>query len=122
MPLWIDPNDLPPETRAEFDRPEGILKVGGTLQTPLEAPPKREAIFFYETPAKTLVTVELDERLRFYFGRRAPDTPAVYAVADGSSLVGVQRMDIECRWTPFGMAIRVTDVRSGNSVSSEPAA
>jgi hypothetical protein len=68
---------LPPETSAEFDHPDGMLKVGGTLQPPLEAPPKREAIFFYETPAKTLVTIELDERLHFYFGRRAPDMPAV---------------------------------------------
>jgi hypothetical protein len=121
MPLWLDPTNLPPENAAEFDRAEGTLTVGGTL-LPLEAPDKREAIFFYETPAKTLVTIELDEQLRFYFGRRAPDSPAVYAVADGTSLVGMEQMVVEASWSPYGLQIRVTDRESGATVSSEPAA
>ena len=119
MTLWIDSNDLPPEKAAEFDRAEGSLNVGGTLPEPLEAPAKREAIFFIETPAKTLVTVELDERLRFYFGRRPPGGTAVYAVADGASLLGMEEMAIECSWTLFGLAIRVIDRASGASVASE---
>jgi hypothetical protein len=122
MPLWIDPEALPPETAAEFDRAEGTLNLEVTLQPPLEAPDKREAIFFYQTPAKTLVTIELDEQLRFYFGRRAPGVPAVYAAADGTPLVGMERMAIAGSWSPLGLAIRVTDCRSGESVSSEPAA
>jgi hypothetical protein len=97
-------------------------ECGGTIPPPgLEAPDKRAAIFFFETPAKTLVTIELDERLRFYFGRRAPDMPAAYAVADGSSLVGMERVDILCSWTPLGSQIRVTNLESGDSVSSEQA-
>src|SRR5438034_9333076 len=103
MPLWIDSKSLPPETAAEFDRAEGILTLEATIQPPLEAPDRREAILFYETPAKTLVTVELDERLRFYFGRRAPNMPAAYAVADGASLVGMERVAIEGSWSPLGL-------------------
>jgi hypothetical protein len=122
MPLWLDPTNLPPEQAAEFDRAEGALTVEVTLQPPLEAPEKREAIFFYETPAKTLVTIELDEQLRFYFGRRAPGIPAAYAVADATSLVGMERVAIEGSWSPLGLHLRVTDRGSGESVSSEPAA
>jgi hypothetical protein len=121
MPLWLDPTNLPPEKAAEFDRAEGTLEVGGTLQEPLAAPDKLEAIFFFETPAKTLVTIELDERLRFYFRRRAPDMPAAYAVVDATSLAGVPRVAIQCSWSPLGLQIRVTDLESGDSVSSEPA-
>jgi hypothetical protein len=122
MPLWIDPEHLPPETSAGFDHAEGTLNLEVTLEPPLEAPDEREAILFFETPAKTLVTVELDEQLRFYFGRRAPGIPAVYAVADGTPLIGMERMAIEASWSPLGLAIRVTDRKSGESVSSEPAA
>src|SRR2546423_11194700 len=106
MPLWLGPTSLPPETAAEFDRAEGALSVEVTIQPPLEAPDRREAIFFYETPAKTLVTIELDERLRFYFGRRAPGIPATYAVAEGASLLGMERVAFDARWSPFGMALR----------------
>jgi hypothetical protein len=122
MPLWIDPKDLPPHLAAEFDRAEGKLSLEVTITPPLAAPDKREAILFYETPAKTLVTMEIDERLRFYFGRRAPDMPAVHAVADGRSLIGMERMAIEGSWSPLGLRIRVTDQESGDSASSEPAA
>jgi hypothetical protein len=122
MPLWIDPTNLPPEAAAEFDRAEGTLSLEVTIQPPLEAPDEREAILFYETPAKTLVTMEIDERLRIYFGRRAPDMPAVYAVVDATSLVGMERMAIEGSWSPLGLQIRVTDRESGDTVSSEPAA
>jgi hypothetical protein len=118
MPLWIDPAHLPPGTAAEFDRAEGTLSLEVTIEPPLKAPDKREAILFYETPAKTLVTIELDERLHFYFGRRAPDMPAVYAVADATALVGMERMAIEGSWSPMGLRIRVTDRESGSSVSS----
>jgi hypothetical protein len=122
MPIWIDPTNLPSETAAEFDRAEGTLSLEVTIEPPLEDPPdKREAILFYETPAKTLVTIELDERLRFYFGRRAPGMAAAYAVVDGTSLIGMERMAIEGFWSPLGLRIRVTDRKSGNSVSSEPA-
>jgi hypothetical protein len=119
MTLWIDSKDLPPEKAAEFDRAEGTLNVGGTLEEPLGPPENREAIFFVESPAKTLVTIELDERLRFYFGRRPPGGTAIYAVVDGTALVGMEQMAIECSWTLFGLAIRVTDRASGASVSSK---
>jgi hypothetical protein len=89
MPLWIDPTNLPPETAAQFNRAEGTLSVE--------------------------VTIELDERLRFYFGRRAPDMPAAYAVADGTSLVGMERMAIEGSWSPLGLQIRVTDRESSTA-------
>jgi hypothetical protein len=121
MPLWIDPADLPPELAEQFDLPEGKLSLEVTITPPLAAPAKREAILFYETPAKTLVTMEIDERLRFYFGRRAPDMAAVYAMADGSPLAGMERVVIEGSWSPFGMRIRVTDRHSGASVASDEA-
>jgi hypothetical protein len=122
MPLWLDPTNLPPEMTATFDHPEGTVSLEAALEPPLEAPSKREALLFFETPAKTLVTIEVDERLRFYFGRRAPDMPAVYATADATSLVGMQSMAIESSWSPMGLQIRVTDRESGNSVSGESAA
>jgi hypothetical protein len=105
------PSRFPPELVAQLDMPEGTMRVGLTLGVPLGQPPtERQTLVAGETPeAKTAIRIDLDENLRIHFVRQAPGGDPADVGIDVTPLLGANKLDVWCAWSPLAMDIHVVD-------------
>lgn len=104
------PKPLPPEAAEALDMPEGTLRLGYVLPTPLDQLPEtRITLIEGESPAKTMARIEIDEDLRLHFVRQAPDGDPADVDVDIKPLRGAERLDFWCAWSPVKIELTVVD-------------
>ena len=86
------------------------MRVGYVLPVPLNQPPdERVTLIQGESPAKTMVRIDVDEDLRLHFVRHVPDGEPADVGVDIGPLRSAKKLDIWCTWSPFRMEVHVAD-------------
>lgn len=116
----MEPVRLSAQQTAHLNTPVGTFSATYNLPVAMNEPPNaRITLIEGETPAQTLIRVDVDERLHAHFVRQAPDGKPADVEVDFSPLRGAQTLVFVCEWSPTHMRIRIGD-RRGHQVDSSP--